>query len=547
MVPRLVKDILNGIFILPLTAGNKNQRHQNVTREISTTIIIIIWLAVMLVLIPGKFQTKQSYDTSSPFVIHIALDSNLVLGIIGCIGIILNIAIGDVGFKVTTLRGNGVLKLRIFFLCSLLVGSLLNSSSDLWHDWLCLDQMGANQSDTWEYMNVTSNMSYNVLYGIFCALETVCLIIMIGYKLKRTAVIQFSIITTVGGNMSIWVNTLNEIYQNDKPENLNNTAMPIYEINYCYRNITDDKSIKIASVLQVAKPILQITVLQFVFLCLYTLIEKWSSLVVVGFVSISPNLSNNEFSPVEVSDTENTIDEEQELLPLEENFTFERRMDTIICSFKLPYFAISIGTLLSVVLGTMCIFGVTSIFNENKQYQYWFRKLFCIDKFILIFVFYLGFFCIRNATTNNRSYNAREIIMLVGVFFTFQYYTYNLIAVLIVDGWQLDFAIEECVDLISEYLQIVWILQLNWIEFNRIRRRDTRLLKAYVGFSMAMMLGFWFVDCFVPVGRYHVAYNVFEEGLGEDAYHLITFLIFPMFVFYRFTLFFAYANLYQTL
>ena len=541
MCTEVIKDIMHGIFIVPLTAGHKSQLQQNGDCKISSTIIVVIWLAVMLVLIPGIFQTGHSYDKSTPFIVHIALDLNLVLAIIGCIGILLKIAFNDIGSKETPRGERCALTMRIFFLLIFLLGLLIDSGSDIWKDTLCLNKIPAN--GTWEYASITSNISYNVLLVIFCALETVCILIISLYNLKKTAAVKFCIITMIGGNISIWVNTFNQMYQNDTHDNSNNSLMVFNDTNFCFSNITDNKNKEIARLLHSAGPSLQSTVLQFVFLSLYMMFEKWSSLLLYECGAVSANTFQNEYSSFEDHIAEH------EITPLfENNFSLRRNNDTDECSYNFTFVAVSLGVLFAVVLSLMCIFGVTDIFSENKRYQYWFNMLICIYKVIMMFVFYICFFTTKNNITADRSYNAREIIMLIGVFFNFQYFTYQFIATLLANGQPFGKFIACFFNITFEYIQIVCILQLNFMELsNQIRWRYTKLLKACVGFSMVMILGFWFVDCFMPVGRYHVTNDVVVDGLGEDAFHLIKFLIFPMFVFYRFTVFFAYANLYQNL
>lgn len=536
----LLKDILYAIFVLPLTAGRKTKNPKNADCKISSTIITVNWLSVMLVLIPGLYQTNKRYDiTSTPFIVHIALDCNLLLGIIGCIALFLNVKTNATNSSSVGYNENAVLKLRMFFLWIFLLGVLIDSGFEIWQHTICFHHSEVN--NTMVNFKVASKISYDIFLCIFCVLEMVCFSVVAGLQLKKTPAIQFAMITMMAGNISIWVNKFNILYQNEVH---NGSDKVKYN---CSANASEMKDKEIANISHEIKPALHSTVIQFVFLSLYSLIEHWANLDTRE--DILQNVSSNECNTKHEDSVGYDTGNVEEMTPLIRSDSFD---DVIIRinenTYNCSYIGIVSGVVLVVVLICMCVFGVT-IFSEDKDFQYWFGMLICIYKVIMTVVFYVSFFCVKNNLTENRGYNTREILLIIGVFFNYQYITYQVIAGFMVNELPVDKIMECLFNYIFEYLQIVCILQLNLMGFQyRTMHRKTKWLKACVGFSMAIILGFWFYDCFFPMGRYHVSnniYSVVQKGIGEEAYHLIKFLIAPMFMFYRFSVFFAYANLYQ--
>ena len=209
-------------------------------------------------------------------------------------------------------------------------------------------------------------------------------------------------------------------------------------------------------------------------------------------------------------------------------------------------FVVLLGFVLSLCMAIPCIISIGTDTTSSKQL---FLDLFRIHKAVIVIVLYLTMSIVRNYIhkIKNRNYNAREMILIIGVCSIFQYFTYEILAGLLTNKLTTVNALGNCFNIGFEYLQIVCILQLNFVEFGNAadNRKQMLFLKSCIGLSFGMAFGLWLADSYVGISNYHITLNVMEDGLEKDAWTIIKHVIFPLLLFYRFSTFFAFANLFQ--
>ena len=546
MIINTIQAALNSMVILPLTAGNKGPLHRHGDGNISITVIIIIWLSIMIVVIPGRFEINTKYnDISTEFIVYVVLCCNLCIGITGCVIIFLKIAIKGKE-SIATLTGiTGVLKLRTVFLWIFLIGSMIDSISKVCRDIMCLHKYEFDDSDEqWKLNNITSNLTYNAFLFIFCVFEAILLTMFVGYRMISGTVITFSIMSLFGTNITVWLHAFNRIHGKDKYDK--NTSSGL---NDCHQNNSGHAMPITDFIYKTEAPILT-TLLQFTLLSINLLVEMWTSSdsgLWSPFFGLPVNniyersLQSTGLEPFNDDNNGDTLEETCELIGSVSN-----NHEYLITSGKkkVHYFTTGFGIILGISVCTLCAIGSTHSFDGNVHFQ----TAFCAYDSIMVMVLYLSFFCMNSimVETKRATFTARELIMLVGVFFAFQWHTYKFIAVILsYETKSLSYVIEPLISLATEYLQIVLILQLNRIDICfQTNLKYIRYLKACIGLSMMLVLGQWFMSSFIFV-QYRPTQEILASGLGRDLWKFVKFVIYPVCVFYRFTIFFAYVNLYK--
>ena len=551
MCTRLVKTFLESTVILPLTAGRRRPNKQYADGSIAILIAIFIWLSIMVVLIPGRFNPNGHTNFTTGTFVHFVLDFNIILGILGCATLLARLR--KHGYEsIAAFSGRSkVLKLRLIFLWIFLLGVLVNCISKMWRGAFCLESYQMLKKHT---LSITSALTYDTFLSVFCIIETMLLTMFVGYKLKEGIIATYSILAIIGTNISVWLHAFNKIHKNDLSSNTTSTSN---HLNSCYQPNTT-QPLKISWFIDKSEAPLLTTELQFSLLSINLLVELWTrpSITLCNEDRIEYELLN-ETNLIGTNQEENTEDNDDNNRALHRNISessygsieSNESPTNIAQCFHLYHISMAMAILIVFAMSIICIIGATPLKSADVVYQGGFRNFLTMYKGLMVIVLYLSFFCIKNSISFvfNKAYTAREKIMFIGILFTFQYNTYKVLAgILAQEKNSLNFIRESCFSFVLEYLQIVLILQLNRMELCNINRTRKSLLKACVGFSMILVLGLWFVDSFIGL-KYPGMHKVMQDGVGHNTWRFIKFVIYPVMVFYKFTIFFAYVSLFQAI
>ena len=536
MGAKCVKSVFISTVILPLTAGNKRRNSRFADGSISIKIGLLIWITIMFVLIPGHFRPYAEWTPTH--TIRIVLVCNLCFGIIACLVILLIIAINGHHSISTYVRKSSVLKFRIFFLWTFLIGTLIDTVLEIIRDGECLKSF--NFKNRWQYHNIVTSLMVNVILAMFCLISAIFQSVLVGYKLTNNIITKFTAISLVGGNLIIWLHAYTEIHFRDskfEPDS-NRTVANCYQD----KNVT---LLAITHIIKKAEATILTSQLQFSLLSINLLMEMWPSDKLV--------VSSLNFESVE-EDNSTTDDDDQTLLksPIANRQYSDASYGSVEFElhgrrfFALRYVSIIASTILAIVLNFGRIFLVTTE-KDSEKYSRDFLIFMCIYKTLMVISLYASFFCISDYLhlIGYKEYTPRELVMIAGVFFALQYHTYKLIACFLSDiTVDIKFLIfESCLSILLEYLQMVLLLQLNRFRNKQNIGNNARWLKHCVSFTAFLVLGLWCSDSYI--GIKYGTHTLVRHAIGAKEWNLITFVVYPAFVFHRFTIFFAGISLYE--
>ena len=533
-----LKDVFTSIIVLPLLAGDKKLAKKYPNGSISIVILVIIWTALMAVIIPGNYRPYVSTYLTTEALTEIVLSLNLILGIVGCVAILATRAVKGISVFAIFRGKSFVLKLRLGFLLMFSFGTLFNAVITCMSNFKCLNSV--DDLANWQQVSLNANLVYNILLGIFCLLEGLMFVSIVGYQLTSSK-LAYVMPLLIGANLSVWVHAFGLTHMGN-----GNSTGKIEDINNCFEmnseaNVSSFETFVIDNV----GSQLLTTLLQFSLLSINLIVEIWSPRIVLDTTHDTEETEESRLIPSSAEEDDQYYDTlthaalYTRLDPSSEN----RRFSTYVVSL------VAIGITIAYIV--VCFIGVTTEQKDN-YFLNWFPYLLFGYKSLMLLGYCFGFFCINQLAFNRlswcRKFTAREIIMLVGVLFAFQFHFYKLLGgIFYGQKTALGVLLDACFSISLEYFQIVFILQVNKLENYNIKLfRRKSYLKECTALVMILSLGVWFTDSFIGT-QFRGMHQEMEDGLGESAWKLVKFVIYPVLVFYRFTNFFAHAMIFQKL
>lgn len=532
--PTTTKDILRGVFVLPICAGHLVQRRNNAWRfdgSVSALVLLLLVISLTVAITSTNGITKYDIQRLTGTLIL------MTLMVLCAIGEIIRVVLKNrrEQHNITITAPCAYMNMETFFLW---IFAILASLFCTFHFLVALECLQPGISDVLDVFRI-SKLSFSAVLVLFIFTEASFITYFSVKKLQRSVFTWRSVVVLVCVNVVLWVNTFI----------LQGTALAIthshVENNTFIRTCINNSSVSRA--FDDSSGILNPGFIEFLMLAVTLIISISNSPTdEQGHEEIS-NDSRNFYIEEAMTDITSLLVHDHETETISGDVTSDRQ-ESVLQMSRNHYGTIIVCVIIILpnIIGYMVDVIIDLQYSQVRvAMNYWELG----QKLLMVVGHLTGFVILQRDFQPPRRHvplTIREGVYLlaaVGMFVT--HFFEIIIGVVANDKTGMSTTLQNTASILQDYLQVVFLIYANRNTAKHGYRRRF-LIEAICIVIMSINLGFWFTDNFL-ISNYDSTRETEQHVLGNTGWYIFNNILMPVNVYYRFSSGWMYYYLFRKL